>query len=93
MGCDDELRLTWCSTEGLLAELVDTLEARYNFTVETSAEPDNFWGTTPVRGSHDEGDVDYGGVMGGVFHGDYDMALSVWGATRDRTDYFDFATR
>ena len=89
--CDDQL--TYCQTEGLLPELFSIVESLYNFTLVATKEPDNFWGTVPVRGSYFDSDAEFGGVMGGVIVGDHDMSVSAWSHNIERFSWCDFSMR
>eukprot|EP00094_Tigriopus_californicus_P006744 TCALIF_06495-PA protein Name:"Protein of unknown function" AED:0.58 eAED:0.58 QI:0/0/0.33/0.33/1/1/3/139/446 len=70
---------------GLFLDLFGTLENKYNFSVSHIFESD--WGVTPIQGTFENGT--FGGTMGGVINGAFDLSLSSWLAAPERGPLLD----
>ena len=66
-----------CDSEGYLIDIVEMAGRLFNFTYVSLRDPNNDWGVTPKSGPYNRSGV-WGGVMGGVVNGQFDMSLSAW---------------
>jgi hypothetical protein len=66
-----------CSSSGYIIDYVDHMSKILNFTFEAHIDPDGDWGLLPKSGPTNRSVV-WGGVMGGLVHGTYDVSLSIW---------------
>ena len=66
-----------CKGKGYLADVMDALGKHMNFTWETDEDPAGNWGTTPISGAANASGV-WGGVVGGVTNGEYQLCISSW---------------
>ncbi len=57
-----------CESDGALYELAKMIASRYNFTLDSFADPDNNWGVLPENGIYNRTHGQWGGVMGKVTH-------------------------
>ncbi len=73
--CDDEG--ICADVGGFIKDYVDILAKRCNFTVDLRKQVDGDWGTAPKSGPFNASGV-FGGVMGGVVNGEYDLSPSFW---------------
>ena len=80
-----------CENEGYLIDLSKMAENLFNFTLVSLRDPDNDWGVTPKSGPYNRSGT-WGGVMGGVINGEFDMSLSAWVWVFNRVDLVSFAT-
>ena len=78
-----------CKSEGYLADLVDMMGSKQNFTWHCDAEPNNDWGVTQKSGPANVNGT-WGGVLGDVTNGDYPLCLSSWTNTYSRVGMVDF---
>ena len=88
--CEDTLGQN-CVTSGFLMDLVTVLARRYNFTITSTRDPDLNWGLSPISGPFNLSG-EWGGVMGDVVTGKYQMSLSQWYYIRERNDILDFVS-
>ena len=63
-----------CKSEGYLADVMNVLGEKMNFTWESHGEMENNWGTTAISGPSNSSGI-WGGVVGGVFNGNYQMSI------------------
>ena len=80
-----------CENEGYLIDLSKMAENLFNFTLVSLRDPDNDWGVTPKSGPYNRSGT-WGGVMGGVINGEFDMSLSAWVWVFNRVDLVSFTT-
>ena len=81
---------TNCSGVGFLADVMNILGARFNFTWSCDREPEDNWGNTkPIAGPRNA-NGSWGGVIGYVANGTYPLSISAWRLFYWRKDLLDF---
>ena len=80
-----------CHNEGYLIDIVEMASMLFNFTYVSLRDPDNDWGVTQKSGPYNRSGV-WGGVMGGVINGKFDMSLSAWQWVFNRVELVSFTT-
>ena len=79
-----------CATSyGYLKDYIDILARRYNFSLVSYKDMENDWGVTPKEGPFNLSGT-WSGVMGDVVNNKYDMSVSVWWWTSDRSRVLQF---
>ena len=63
-----------CKSEGYLADVMNALGEKMNFTWESHGEINNTWGTTAISGPSNSSGI-WGGVVGNVFNGTYQLSI------------------
>ena len=82
---------TNCSGVGYLADVMNFLGYRYNFTWSCDAEPNGVWGhERPLSGPRNASGS-WGGVFGNVANGTYPLCVSVWHYMGWRNGLADFS--
>ncbi len=99
------ISLTWspyyiledCDAEGLCSKdsgflkgLMDLIRQDLNFTYVTYVEPSGDWGVIPKSGPFNTSG-EWGGVMGSVVNGDFDMSINHYIWVLDRSELVSFA--
>ena len=74
---------------GYLAEYMDLLARRYNFTYVSHKDSNDDWGTVPKDGPYNLSGT-WSGVMGDVINKKYDMSISSWWWSSDRSTMLEF---
>ena len=77
-----------CDLEGILADFMNFMGSKLNFTWNCQKEPSGSWGTVPLTGTADNGT--WAGVLGSAINGDADIALSSWIAKPYRDKIMDY---
>ena len=79
-----------CSVhEGYIADFVNILAERFNFTYSSEKEPNGNWGILPKSGPFNlSGEWD--GVLGNVVNGKYDLSMSSWDWILERQNVLQF---
>lgn len=72
LDCDSDRRN--CKNEGYLTDVMNILGSKMNFTWESHGEKDGIWGTTAISGPSNSSGV-WGGVVGSVFNGTYQLSV------------------
>ena len=80
-----------CDSEGYLIDILEMARRLFNFTYVSLRDPNNDWGVTPKSGPYNRSGV-WGGVMGGVINGQFDMSLSAWQWVFNRVELVSFTT-
>jgi hypothetical protein len=70
---------------------MDVLSRMYNFTFVSDRDVAGDWGTLPKSGPMNLSG-EWGGVMGGVIKGEYDLSISSWGRNVDRSHLMTFSS-
>ena len=78
-----------CQSSGFLADYMDALAARFNFTWKSYKDLDGNWGVTPINGMYNSSGI-WGGVMGSIINGKYHLSLSQWLWNPAREELLDF---
>ncbi len=76
-----------------MGDFTDTITELYNLTFDCYIDPNGEWGTTPKTGNWGEENATFGGVFGGVVNKDYELAISGWLPTYERSYHTDFHFR
>ena len=63
-----------CRSEGYLTDVMNNLGEMMNFTWESHGETNGNWGTTAISGPSNSSGV-WGGVVGNVFNGTYQLSI------------------
>ena len=63
-----------CKSEGYLTDVMNILGNMMNFTWESHSEADRNWGTTVISGPSNSSGT-WGGVVGHVFNGSYQLSI------------------
>ena len=63
-----------CNSEGYLADVMNVLGEKMNFTWESHGEVEQNWGTIAISGPSNSSGV-WGGVVGDVFNGKYQLSI------------------
>ena len=87
--CND-LGLECQQNYGYLIDYMDILAKKFNFTYVSRKDVDNDWGVTPKAGPFNTSGT-WGGVMGDVINGKYDMTISIFQWTTSRNELLEFA--
>ena len=83
---------TNCKGVGYLADIMNILANRFNFTWSCDAEPNGIWGhIEPISGPRNA-NGSWGGVFGYVVNGSYPLCISAWTRLEWRQDIIDFAS-
>ncbi len=84
-----------CRSEGILADILDSMSDMFNFTCRVDREPSGEWGSVPANGtSFYDDDPAFRGVLGETVSGrKYDASASLWHYTHARDRWLDFTTR
>ena len=83
---------TNCKGIGYLADVMNILGKRFNFTWSCDAESTGNWGhAEPISGPRNV-NGSWGGVFGLVTNGTYPLSISAWTYFEWRRDMFDFAS-
>jgi hypothetical protein len=80
-----------CTNYGYLKDYTDMIAKKLNFTYESQREVDGDWGTLPKSGPYNRSGK-WGGVMGGIINGKYDMSLCSWFRTIERYEIMSLVT-
>ena len=75
-------------SNGYLKDYIDILARRFNFTHVSYKDMDNDWGVFPKEGPFNLSGT-WGGVMGDVVNNKFDMSVSAWWWTSDRSTVLD----
>ena len=75
---------------GYLIDYMNILATKFNFTYKSHRDLDNDWGVTPKAGPFNTSGT-WGGVMGDVINGKYDMTISIFQWTTSRNELLEFA--
>ena len=86
--CDRE-GLECKTNHGYLADYMDMLALKFNFTYTSHRNTDNDWGVLPKRGPFSLNGT-WSGVMGDVINKRYDMSISTWRWKLERTELAQF---
>ena len=82
---------TDCSGVGYLADAMNFLSVRFNFTWSCDAQPNRHWGgQQPISGPKNASGS-WGGVVGNVVNGTYPLCISVWHHMDWRHEMLDYA--
>ncbi len=84
-----------CRSEGILADILDSMSDMFNFTCRVDRDPSGEWGSVPANGtSFYDDDPAFRGVLGETVSGrKYDASASLWHYTHARDRWLDFTTR
>ena len=86
--CDEQGRN--CKTvSGFLADYMNILAGKYNFTWESHLSLDGNWGTRPASEPANKSGT-WKGVFGSVVNGNYDTSMSMWSWIKERSEILDF---
>lgn len=85
--CDDEGEN--CKSSGFLIDYANLIGRLFNFTVVSTQDKDGNWGVVPISGPFNASGT-WGGVMGDVINGKFDLSLSQWIWNIERQDLLDF---
>ena len=77
-----------CAIEGFAVDIMDGAAKLMNFT--WNAEISNDWGLTPKSGPYNTSG-DWGGVMGNIVLGNYEVSVCYWIQFLDRVNFLDHA--
>ena len=69
---------------------MDMSQRLFNFTYASYKDPNDDWGLGPKSGPFNLSGT-WGGVMGGVINGEYDLSLSAWYWIFARCELLSFA--
>ena len=90
-GCKGENE-TNCKGVGYLADIMNILGNRFNFTWSCDKEPNRFWGNNePISGPRNISGS-WGGIMGNVINGSYHLCVGIWNHFEWRHSLLDFAS-
>jgi hypothetical protein len=78
-----------CESSGYLAEIMNSVGKRLNFTWHCDKERSNNWGIIQISGPSNSSGV-WGGVIGGVVNGTYPICISMWANFESRIGLLDF---
>ena len=81
---------TNCGGEGYLADIMNIMGKRLNFTWSCDAEPDGNWGHLESISGPKNASGAWGGVMGLVTNGSYPLCVSAWYHLYHRNGIYDF---
>ena len=83
---------TNCKGVGYLADIMNILAKRFNFTWSCDAEPNGIWGNNePISGPWNASGS-WDGVYGSVVDGSYPLCISAWTSLEWRHNIFDFVS-
>ena len=85
--CDEEGKN--CDYYGFYADFCEAMGRITNYTWTSYADPDGNWGVRPISGPFNRSGT-WGGAMGSVVTGDFQMSLSQWVWTVNRYGLLDF---
>ena len=80
-----------CKSSGFLADYMDALGAKLNFTWVSYKDPENIWGVTPIDGIYNKSGK-WHGVLGSIVKDKYHLSLSQWLWTSERHGLLDFVS-
>ena len=75
---------------GYLVDFMNIMAEKFNFSYESVKEPNGDWGTVPKSGPLNLSG-EWGGVMGNVVNGRFDMSMSPWLMGIERHELLQFA--
>ncbi|TRY67601.1 hypothetical protein TCAL_05368 [Tigriopus californicus] len=78
-----------CSSSGFLVDYANLIGRLFNFTVVSTQDKDLNWGVVPISGPFNSSGT-WGGTMGDVINGKFDLSLSQWIWNIERQDLLDF---
>ena len=81
---------TNCNGEGYLADVMDIMGKRLNFSWSCDAEPNGNWGHLETISGPKNSSGFWGGVQGLVTNGSYPLCVSIWSHLYHRFGIFDF---
>ena len=79
-----------CKTTGYLSDLMGFLQTMYNFTWQSTNDPNGDWGVVPLSGPPNANGT-WGGVVGSLVEQTAQMSVSAWLVTPDRLSLLDYA--
>ncbi len=65
----------------------------FNMTFTCNKDMDGDWGTGPKTGTWYDKNATFGGVLGRVINGEYDVSLAAWFHSPERSLWLDFHIR
>jgi hypothetical protein len=80
---------TNCTSYGYLKDYTDLVAKKYNFTYESHRDVTGNWGVFPISGPYNQSG-EWGGIMGDVVNGKYDLCLSAWHWMTERYEILTF---
>jgi hypothetical protein len=81
---------TKCTSYGYLKDYTDLVAKKYNFTYESHRDmTGNCRGVMPISGPYNQSG-EWGGIMGDVVNGKYDLGLSAWSWMPQRYEILTF---
>ena len=81
---------TKCHGEGYLADIMDIMGRRLNFTWSCDIEPNGNWGHLETISGPKNASGFWGGIQGHVKNGSYHLSISPWQYLYHRVGIFDF---
>jgi hypothetical protein len=78
-----------CTSDGYLKDYTYVMAKKLNFTYESQKEVNGDWGLLPKSGLQNHSGK-WGGVLGGIINGKYDMSLSAWVMMTKRYETMSF---
>ena len=81
---------TKCHGEGYLADIMDIMGSRLNFTWSCDIEPNGNWGHLETISGPKNASGFWGGIQGHVKNGSYHLSISPWQYLYHRIGIFDF---
>ena len=89
--CRPMKRCPQCKMTGMVADLLNIVGRKMNFTWESHENPENKVGSSPVSGPANASGA-WEGTLGDIFYGDYQMSADAWNEKLERSDMFDFVS-
>jgi hypothetical protein len=80
---------TKCTSYGYLKDYTDLVAKKYNFTYESHRDMTGNWGVLQISGPYNRSG-EWGGIMGDVVNGKYDLCLSSWLWMAERYEILTF---
>ena len=87
-GCNEQ-GINCAVNDGYLGDYMDILADQFNFTFTSDKEPNGDWGIMPKSGPFNLSG-DWGGVMGNVVTGKYDVSISAWDWNLERSNVVQY---
>lgn len=76
-----------CRVSGILADLMNIIGNKYNFTLELSKA--DHWGLLPTSGCWNDPNATFSGVWGAIANDEQDLPLTIWAFNHERNFWAD----
>ena len=77
----------------MFQDFLDAMSDMFNISFTCNKDPDNDWGAVPKTGTWRDKYATFGGVLGRVINGEYDVSVSAWFENLERSYWLDFHIR